>query len=740
MPSLCPSNTDTRRQTSKRSETTISSYDEVRTPNANSIGFTFHQLPVQDGPRGRGSKAMEGPSGPSLFRMSQESSANMDIYLSMSPPASPVAQRHPAPPTDQAPKQPPQQADLVFADAPRTSVPLRTWTPWQVADWMHSLGFERGIIDQFFVNDISGITLIDLQYDDLKELGISSFGQRHRLWTEIRNLRESTLASALPPTPGQEIHWQAPEPSPPLPQLETRREPTPPQKCPSPQSGEDEDEAAKKVARRAMRRAIRSDDILSPADSASIVAIEQLLPKPHKCSKGENCPKWRKQQRKLAKIATEFPLEYSQIVEGKQSPSLESGVNQANSTIGPSVIASSDVLGPAAPKVKLQEDALKNLQLRDPQDNVRQFLDFQHVASPKHAPDTPGYEMFPPLAPPDATTPRANFKALPKLTIPASPEEQPQNSHTIRSPAGDQTARPLRRSTTPLTAFYTQRAPVHDIYRIGSPASEMDVPVTALPLDPLGPNARDVSSSVPPDMRFGGPGDLISRSSSRQGQRERGPPPAFLNNYPFPGMAPGPGMMRRSNSQSGARTRRPSFGMTPLAEVKSPIGVTLTTRPRPTDDDEATSPSSGDTTPTATTGPQHAGWMRKRRTKLLRHEWAEAHYRLTGTQLTAHRDGQSLEMLDCIDVDDYAVAVAANGGKMASAMKRLRLNGKDKGDEVWKYGFQLTPAAEKRAVASGAGKTHHFAVRDGNERVDWMRELMLARAKKGKEVVHERFE
>lgn len=482
-----------------------------------------------------------------------------------------------------------------------------------------------------------------------------------------------------------------------------------------------------------MRRAIRSDDILSPADSASIVAIEQLLPKPHKCSKGEDCPKWKKQQRKLAKIATEFPLEYSQIVEGKQSPS-----TVGPSVVGPSVIASSDVLGPSAPKVKLQEDTLKSLQLRDPQDNVRQFLDFQHVASPKLAPDTPGYEMFPPLSPPDGTTPRANHKALPKLAIPASPEEQPRNSHNVYSAAGDQTARPLRRSTTPLTAFYTNRAPVHDIYRIGSPASEMDVPVTALPVDPLGPNARDISSSVPPDMRFGGPGDLISRSSSRQGHRERGPPPAFLNNYPFPGMAPGPGMMRRSNSQSGARTRRPSFGMTPLPEVKSPIGVTLTTHAVPMDSDEATSPSSGDTTPTATSGPQHAGWMRKRRTKLLRHEWAEAHYRLTGTQLTSHRDGKSVEMLDCIDVDDYAVAVAANGGKMAAAMKRLRLNGKDRGDEVWKYGFQLTPAAEKRAAASA--KTHHFAVRDGNERVDWMRELMLARAKKGKEVTHERFE
>jgi hypothetical protein len=35
------------------------------------------------------------------------------------------------------------------------------------------------------------------------------------------------------------------------------------------------------------------------------------------------------------------------------------------------------------------------------------------------------------------------------------------------------------------------------------------------------------------------------------------------------------------------------------------------------------------------------------------------------------------------------------------------------------------PAAEG---VNGTGKTHHFAVKNRDERIDWMRELMLAKA------------
>lgn len=147
-----------------------------------------HPLPV---------KAVEGPVGPHLFRMSQDSSRDADLYISMSPPASPEETRMASVPAPirHAPMEP-------SGEVPRTSVPLRTWTPMQVAEWMYSTGFERTIVDTFFINDISGVTLIDLQYDDLKELGITSFGQRHKLWTEIKALKDSKL-----PNPSEDPCW-----------------------------------------------------------------------------------------------------------------------------------------------------------------------------------------------------------------------------------------------------------------------------------------------------------------------------------------------------------------------------------------------------------------------------------------------------------------------------------------------------------------------------------------------------
>ena len=561
---------------------------------------------------------------------------------------------------------------------------------------MHATGFERSIIEQFFINDISGTTLIDLQYDDLKELGITSFGHRHRLWNEIRALKGKSLCS-VPPTPAAE------EPcfSPVLPRQESSRE-TLSRKCSSP----DTPEADQVRSPRHARRARRSDDVISPAESASIVAIEQLLPKPHKCSKGENCSKWQKQQRKLAKIATEFPIELQQITNAHGSPT-ESGIGAA-SVVVPSIVASSDLLGPAQqPPVRLEENALKVVQSRDPQENVRQFLDFQHLREAPEEPPTPPYEMFPPLSPPKAQAPHSNLRTLPKLTIPMAPAFDPASPN--------RTAVPTRRNV-PVSATMDVRDqdPYQDIWRINSPASEMDVPVTAIP---LGPIERDVSSSVPPDMRYGG-GISIPRSSSRAEHRR--PLPSF--NKPMPvTFSP----IKRSTSHAGHR-RQPSFAMARVEEIQ-------------------TSTPTEDLTPTTIDDISRAGWMKKRKTRMLRHEWQENHFRLNGTKLAMHKDEKTADALEYIDVDDYAVACGtqASSGKLKSAFKRLNINAKDKEVDVAAYGFHLVPSAERKGVLHAAnGKTHHFAVKTGNERCDWMRDLMLAKAlkdKKGGDVVHSSF-
>lgn len=570
--------------------------------------------------------------------------------------------------------------------APLSSIPLRAWTPRQVTEWMVDFGFEESLVEKFRSHDISGAILEDLQFGDLKELGVHSFGQRHRLWNEIRSLRGSgigpssvVLAAERSPSPRGQIQ----------PPARAQRSPD----CSTPTTPEEENAHPFTISQRRARRARRpDDDIISPAESASIVAIEQLLPKPHHCSKGENCSKWQKQQRKLAKIAKEFPLELQQI--GENTSSIETTFRPASEAV-PSVVASSDLLGPGtAPLLRLDEKFLKVVQSRDPQENVRQFLSFQHVDGPSDEPTTPPYEMFPPMSPPSNTqAPHENLRSLPKLTIPDAPlADTAFLDHTV-----------VRETRTPVTAMEVgDRTAANEIYRLGSPASAMDVPVTAIP---SGPIARDESQSVPPDMRFGS----LSRSLSRAGYR-----PQLFD----PINRPQTSAPYRSTSRASHR-RQPSFAMPPVEEQR----------------ERALNPNdrTDELTPTVT-DVNHAGWMKKRKTKMLRHEWHENHFRLNGTRLAMHRNSKAMDALEAIDVDEYAVAcssIASN--KLGAAFKSLKISGKKKDDDAAAFSFQLVPAAEKKGMLHAAtGKTHHFAVKTRDERIDWMRELMLAKAMKQK--------
>ena len=612
---------------------------------------------------------MEGPVGPHLFRMSSETTQDVDFYLSMSPPSSPLEHNN-------ASK---LAADYFYRpEPPKTllsTIPLGAWTPKQVTEWMIDFGFEQSLIEKFRMHDISGAILEDLQFGDLKELGVHSFGQRHCLWNEIRRLRGSDRVTS-PMLAAEQPSKVTRQPSP-----RTVHSPA----CSDPATPEGYPARSPTMGQRRARRARRPDDIISPAESASIVAIEQLLPKPHHCSKGENCSKWQKQQRKLAKIAKEFPLELQQLGEANASPI--STAFRPTSEVVPSVVASSDLLGPGTlPALRLDENILKVVQSRDPQENVRQFLSFQHVGAPAEEPTTPPYEMFPPLSPPSNTqAPHGHLRRLPKLTIPEA------QASALDAFSPDRTI--IRPTRTPVTAIGNP----DDIFRLGSPASAMDIPITAIP---LGPIAREESNSVPPDMRFGGAS--IARSSSRLGHRQ----PMSPTSRPHTCAPPA-----RSTSHASHR-RQPSFAMAPLEE-------------------RALSPIDGEDELTPTVREvNHAGWMKKRKTKMLRHEWHENHFRLNGTQLAMHRDSKDLDILEAIDVDEYAVAcssIASN--KLGAAFKSLKINGKKKEGDPTAFSFQLVPAAEKKGILNAAtGKTHHFAVKTRDERIDWMRELMLAKA------------
>lgn len=633
-------------------------------------GFSF-----QIDEKGLPPKPVEGPTGPHLFRSSKDVAQDVDLYLSMSPLLPPQYER------DRSTERSSLYHHRNLEELPPRNIPVRDWTPREVCGWMNVSGFEESIVEKFRMHDISGSILMDLQFGDLKELGILSFGQRHCLWNEIRTLKGSDSCNTPARSTGESY-------SPNRDRHQSTRE-VRMTECSNPATPEDESRSPAIEQRRA-RRARRADDMISPGESASIVAIEQLLPKPHHCSKGENCSKWQKQQRKLAKIAKEFPLELEQIGDVASSPT-DTSLRPTSEAV-PSVVASSDVLGPTRlPTVRLDEDVLRVVQSRDPQENVRQFLTFQHVDEPAEEPITPPYEMFPPLSPPRNTqAPHDNLRRLPKLTIPAGlhPDALSPNRTAIRTRG------------TPVTVIGSRDRSHHDdVFRLGSPASEMDIPLTAVP---LGPIERDASQSVPPDMRFGA--HPISRSSSR------------AENYRQPISRPATcAPVERSASRASNRPQ-PSFAMARVEEnTLSPIDAR----------DEMT--------PTVT-DVNHTGWMKKRKTRMLRHEWHDGHFRLNGTCLAMHRDSKAIEALEYIDVDDYAVACSSlASNKLGAAFKSLKLSGKKKESDPAAFSFQLVPAAEKKGILNAAtGKTHHFAVKNRDERIDWMRELMLAKALKQK--------
>lgn len=131
---------------------------------------------------------------------------------------------------------------------------------------------------------------------------------------------------------------------------------------------------------------------------------------------------------------------------------------------------------------------------------------------------------------------------------------------------------------------------------------------------------------------------------------------------------------------------------------------------------------------------KHAGWMKKRKAKFLRHDWHEHHFTLDGTDLTMRQDPRSSTVLEHIDVDDFAVACSSMASnKLSSAFKAMKLTSGKRDLDSTAFAFQLVPAAEKKGIRHAAtGKTHHFAVKSRDDRIDWMRELMLAKAVKQK--------
>ena len=632
---------------------------------------------------------------------------------------------------------------------------IRNWSPQQVVDWMYASGFDATTIECFEMHDINGTVLLDLQFDDLRDLDIHSFGKRHQLWNAICSLRGGEGSLSPQPTPFQDISRPCTR------NTNRRRSPSRNRDaCRSPVDGDATPITPGGGKKRRGRKGPKNLDVITPAESVSIVAIEQLLPKEHKCSKGERCAKFRKQQREIQQLKDEHaigrfpvsPTKGGRIFVAGDPGNAQTAENivpnvrkqaeepfRPGSEAVPSVVASSDLLGPGQlPDFALHADMLERIETRDPQDNVRQFLNFQHMQPPHDSPPTPPTELaepgsiprstsvplmfpaqhhqaYPSLQPPSRTPgPHENLRSLPKLEIPRSASAAP-NLNTLVSP-DTATATSVCRSAL--------ASPEPIVYRLGTPASTMDVPVTAIP---LGPVTRESSQSVPPNMQF--------RHQSPLNQSRRNPATDWRRpSLGLPAVKEGEVFSPACDVRS--RTTRPSSSRQNSSESNSSSNSSGLGRRNTVRDPAHHSPN----TQHFGYGEEctHAGYMKKRRTKMLRHEWQDAHFRLNGTQLAMHQNARlSSIATDTINVDEYAVAcsTASSNNKLTAAMKAFHIkNNADappaKKDDPTAFAFQLVPQlqSERDKKKAASGKTHHFAVKTKDDRIDWMRELMLAKA------------
>ncbi|KAI5466298.1 hypothetical protein BGZ63DRAFT_347145 [Mariannaea sp. PMI_226] len=755
--------------------TTVSSYDEVPTPRSSRSAHEYADYSP---------KQVEGPRGPHLFRSSTDNQSIEDqIVLTLSPVTPKVTSRGLDTLLSQSqPPLPRRNSPFQYTHEELDSSRLVDWTPEMVAQSMLNAGIELSVADRFVENDINGPILITLKFEDLKELAIQSFGIRTKVWHQIQALRDSRPASPQPDTPMEDVPSK-------LARKETRRK-------------EDNGMRRRQSSKRTHRKKTLEHEV-TPMESVSIIGIEQVIPKPHYCSKGENCSKWRKQQTLIRAFQQEHPhVDMNQIgtvmIGDVGNPNSARALDPSEtirpiSDAVPSVVASSDVLGPGGmpPLQYLQEATLRNLQAQDPQDNVRQFLNFQHQHLQVDCNDVPPTPPFDPN--PIVQAPHHGLRRLPKLSIPGKPIQLSRApSRSVSVPPVQQAQHYAQQQTlvqqqqqNGFTPYYMEKADPRspeletpkNPYRFGTPFSEMDVPVTAVP---IGPVSRDTSQSVPPDMNYrASPAQINSvptRTQSRASARRPSFPvlPALTENKPTLVHRSKPQSPRNSGGSQDRQTiqapARINYPWSPIEQRKDTfekVTSSSMTQASQQSGNPKIEPATGGvtagtntesaSTSTAATaaanGVTHQGPMKKRKTRMLRHEWNDGYFTLKGTRLNMHKDANEIDRtLEYVDIDDYAIACSsfASTSKLSAAFKAVHLTHERKKSDPGAFSFQLIPQDKnvarlrKRESAiqnasgaagdgvNGTGKTHHFAVKSRDDRIDWMRELMLAKALKQK--------
>lgn len=694
-------------------------------------------------------RPVEGPRGPHLFRNSLLSAYTEDNILTLSPitPSTVKDSNYLRAIDDSALHSPNTELASILAQTSPARFTTRhldtfnlaSWDQRMVAQSMINAGVEFSVAQAFIDNDINGAILMTLKFEDLKELQIQSFGVRIKIWNQIQVLRDCKTASPIPPTPIEDI-----------PSRDICKTPA--------------DSVNRGQSRR--RRHVKEpvlDDIISPMESVSIVGIEQVIPKPHNCPKGEACSKFRKQRRLIEAFKMEHPLaslDNGVLLAGNPgNPETANRIDTDDfrpvSDAVPSIVASSDIMGSGGlPALQYLRQATHSPPKQGSPDHVRQFLDFQRSQSAgAEVPPTPPFEILP-----QAQSPHQGLRLLPKLSIPGS-SSSPSTVQPVQAPAAvSQSPVQLAEASPEVQGGFipytmNKASPLaHDLVspvsnlRRGTPFSEMDVPYISMPIDPL---ARDVSQSVPPDMNYRAPARSMSRASSR---RPSFPVmPAVDENRASAPLRQGsktPSPTLRSEQKPLRAPPRVNYPWSPIERTK-PFETAIPPFPSMVSHAMPVKEAVRSNTMDGTT---YQGPMKKRKTHFLRHEWQDGYFTLKGTRLAMHKDAKEIDRtLEYVDIDDYAIACSsyASQSKLSAALKTMHIRqGKTDKTDVAAFAFQLVPQdkqhmgrLKKRESVqpsnptegvNGTGKTHHFAVKGREERIDWMRELMLAKALKQK--------